>query len=308
MAGVSARTLAKMVARAQTQELREAIGEERAQVADAKRTRRERLQAITAKCRAMREAHGTDAKRQRAELRAAIEQARDVIKNKCARARGKTDEETAELLIAAIGELGESRERLRAYLSGLKLPPKDPGKVRGGVRAAELRGEVVDAVAYELEAGGAPELVPVWHNMARRLPRRYQASDRRSATEGFLEWAGDHAGAVADIQDKLLQRSVKELVGREEEEQREAHEAREAKRKRDLRKLAKVTGASVRKLSAEQVVDRFEEVAIALQDEDDAEAVAELRRAGDILQGDLMLRGLLDGEDDSRAAVAEVPF
>jgi hypothetical protein len=301
------------VARAQSQELREAIGNERAQVADAKRTRRERLQAITAQCRAMREAHSTDSKRQRAELRAAIEHARDVIKNKCARARGKTDEETAGLLVAAIGELEEARDRLRIYLGGLKLPPKDPGKVRGGVRAAEVRAEVVDEVASNLEGSGAPELVPVWRNMARRLPKRYRASDRRSSTEGFLEWAADHAGAVADIQDKLLQRSVTEWTDREEEQQREAHEAGEVKRKRELRKLTKLTGVSVSKLGDEQVVERFEQVAIALQDEDDAEAVAQLRRAGDILQGDLMLRGLLDYNSEredapDEGALGEAPF
>lgn len=307
MAGVSARTLAKMVARAQTQELREEVKRERGQVADAKRARRERLAAITAECRAMRATHTTDAKRQRAELRAAIAAAREVIKTKCARKRGEADEATAERLIAALGELDEVRERLRAHLAGIKLPPKDPGRVRGGQKAAELQSELIDRVAYDLETT-APELEPVWRNMARRMPARYRASANRSAFEAFLDWAGDHPASVAEIQDKLLGRSIKELESREEEEQREIYEAREAKRLRAASKLAKVTPASARKLDAEAALDKFEAVTNALAVEPDAGQVAALRRASDILQSDLVSRGLFEPAPVYDTAQGEVPF
>ncbi len=309
--GVSDRTLAKMVARAQAQELRGEVKRERAQVADVKRERRERLAAITAECRALRARHTTDAKRQRAELRDAIAAARDVIKTKCARQRGEADEATAERLIAAIAELDEVRERLRIYLAGVKLPAKDPGRVRGGQRAAELQQEMIDSVAYDLEVNN-PQLEPVWRNMARRMPARYRASERRSAVEGFAEWAGDHPGEVAAIQDKLLGRSIDELEARETEEradEREAFEAREAKRLRAGRKLAKVTAASARKLDADAALDRYEAVTGALAVEPDADQVAALRRASDILQSDLISRGLFDPapayEDQ---AVGDVPF
>ena len=307
--GVSARTLEKMVARGRTQEMRETIRDERAEVADVKRDRRARLQAITEQCRAMRATHGTDAKRQRVELRAAIEHARSIIKDKCAKARGKTDEETAGLLLVALGELEEAREQLRRYLSELKLPPKDPGKVRGGVRAAEIRAEVIGEVAYNLEAGGAPELVPVWHSMARRMPKRYQASAHRSATEGFVEWASDHGSTVLAIQEKGLERDIKDLVGREEEERRDLHEAAEKKRKRELRKLMKVTAASARKLDDDQALDRFEDIRIALQNGADDETVAKLRRAVDVLQVELLRRGLFeDFTEETYEALPDEPL
>lgn len=309
MGKISARTLAKMVAHAQTQELREVVQRERADLADVKRVRRERLAAITTECRAMRAAHTTDAKRQRAELRAAIDSAREVIKTKCARKRGEADEATAARLIDAIAELDEVRERLRVHLAGIKLPPKDPGRVRGGERAAELQTEMIDRVAYDLETT-KPHLEPVWRNMARRLPKRYRASAQRSAFEGFLEWAGDHPGAVADIQDKLLGRSIKELEERELEErsaEREAYEAREARRLRAHRKLAKVTPASARKLDPSAALDRYEAVTNALAVEPDAEQVAALRRASDILQSDLVSRGLFEPAQYDQAA-GGVPF
>jgi len=297
--GVSARTLEKMVARGRTQALRETIRDERAYVAEVKGDRRARLHAITEKCRAMRAAHGTDAKRQRAELRAAIENARGIIKDKCAKARGKTDEETAELLLVALGELEDARDRLRRYLSELKLPPKDPGKVRGGVRAAELRAEVIEQVAYDLEGGGAPELVPVWRSMARRMPKRYQPSAHQSAYEGFLGWAGDHGSDVLAIQERNLQRDVKEWTDDAGGEQRAAHDAAEKKRQRELRKLTKKwTDAAVRKLDDEQAIERYEAITFALQVEGDDENVAKLRRGADVLKAELLRRGLIDYSDD----------
>ena len=307
--GVSARTLAKMVAQAQTDELREDVKQERGQVADAKRDRRERLQAITAECRAMRAEHTMDAKRRRVELRAAIAAARDLIKTKCAHTRGEADEVAAARLIEAIGELEEVRERLRLHLAGIELPPKDPGRVRGGQRAAELQSEMIDRVAYDLETT-KPHLEPVWRNMARRMPARYRASKYSSAFEGFLEWAADHPGAVADIQDKLLGRSIKELEERELEErsaEREAYEAREAKRLRAQRKLARVTPASARKLDPDAVLDRYEAVTNALAVESDAEQLALLERASEILQSDLIGRGLFSAPDLDQAA-GEAPF
>lgn len=294
--GLSDRTLAKLVVRAQTQELREDVARERDQVADVKRARSERLAAITAECRELHARHTTDARRKRVELRAAIEAAQDVIKTKCAHKRGEADEATAERLIAAIAELDEVRERLRIYLAGVKLPPKDPGRVRGGQRAAELQQEMIDSVAYDLGVNN-PRLEPVWRNMARRLPVRYRANQRRSAIEGFAEWAGDHPGEVAAIQDKLLGRSIDELEARETEEradEREAYDRREAKRLRAQRKLVKVTAASARKLDADALLDRFEEVTNALAAETDADQVAALRRASDILQNDLVSRGLFE--------------
>ena len=275
-------------------------------VADAKRERRERLKAITTQSRAMRTAHVSDAKRQRDELRAAIAAARAVIKDKCARARGAADEATAARLIAAIGELDEVRERLRLHLAGIKLPPKDPGRVRGGQRAAELQSELTDSVAYDLETT-APELEPVWRNMARRMPARYRASADRSAFEAFLDWAGDHPASVAEIQDTLLGRSIKELESREEEEQREIYEQREATRLRAASKLAKLTPATARKLDAEAALDRFEAVTNALAVEPDAGQVAALRRASDILQNDLVSRGLFEPPAFDQAS-GDVPF
>jgi len=286
------------------------VKHERDQVADVKRARRERLAGITAECRAMRARHSTDAKRQREELRAAITAAREVIKTKCARKRGEADEATAERLIAAIAELDEVRERLRVYLAGVKLPAKDPGRVRGGQRAAELQQEMIDRVANDI-LGEAPQLEPVWQNMARRMPKSYRASEHRSAFEGFLEWAGDHPGAVADIQDKLLGRTIKELEARELEErsaEREVYEAREARRLRAGRKLAKVTPASARKLDHTAALDKFEAVANALAVESDAEQVAALRRASDILQSDLVSRGLFDQAAEHDQAAGDVPF
>lgn len=298
-----------MIARGQSQELREEVTRERGELADVKRARRDRLAGITTECRAMRATHTIDAKRQRDELRAAIAAAREVIKTKCARKRGEADEQTAERLIAALGELDEVRERLRLHLAGIKLPPKDPGRVRGGQRTAELQTEMIDQVAYDLETT-APHLEPVWRNMARRMPARYRASNLRSAFEAFLEWAGDHPAQVAEIQDKLLGRSIKDLEERELEErsgEREEYEAREAKRLRAATKLAKLTPAAARKLDAESALDRFEAVTNALAVEPNAAQVAALRRASDILQMDLVSRGLFDPPAFDQA-VGDVPF
>lgn len=305
----SARTLQKLVAQARTEELRGEARRERQKLTDAKAQRRVRLQAITEKCRAMRAHQMADSKRQREELRAAIAHARDVIKNKCAKARGKTDEETAAQILAAMGELDAARERLQLHLRGIKLPPKDPAKVRAGQRRAELLQEEIDQVGNELEGAGAHELLPVWESMARRMPKRYRGTDLKAAYEGFLEWAADHPADVAEIQDRALTRSIRELEKREVEEQRAIHDEREARRRRELRKLTKLTPKAVKKLDHEGALSRFEAVVQALQDERDAAAVAELRRVGDILQSDLVSRGLLAYDPNAGAAAAgEVPF
>lgn len=296
-----------MVARAQTEELREEVRVHREHLATAKADRRSRLAAITAKCRAMREAQTTDAQRRRAKLREAIAQARAIIANKCAKARGKTDEETGREILRAVEELDEARERIKLYLAGIELPPKDSAKVRAGRRRAELLEEEIDEVSTDLEGAGAPELVPVWRNMARRMPKRYRASPGKSTLEGFLEWAGDHSGAVADIQDKLLGRSVKDLEAREEQEQRELYDAREAQRDRAVRQLTQATAAEVRKLGDEDALTHFEAVVAALQGEDDDRRAAALRRMGDVLQHDLLRRGMLEFEQPM-ADSAEVPF
>lgn len=307
--GISKRTLAKLIARGQTQEHREQVKAERGKVAAVKQDRRARLQAITDQCRALRAAHTTDAKRQRLELRATIDAARTVIKDKCKAARGEADEAAARRLIDAIEELSEMRDRLRVHLAGIKLPPKDPGRVRGGVRTAELQEEMIDAVASDIEAH-APELEPVWRNMARRMPAAYRATKHRSALEGFTEWAAENAAEVAEIQDRLLGRSVKELEAREEEEQHDIFDAREAKRLREHRRLVKVTAASARKLDGEAALDRYEAVSNAMQAEGDADRVAALRRASDVLHADLIRRGLFDalGVEDGQVAAGEVPF
>ena len=304
--GISARTLAKLIARGQTQEHREQVKAERATVASVKQDRRARLQAIAEQCRALRASHTTDAKRQREELRAAIDTARAVIKDKCKAARG--DEATAQRLIDAIEELSEVRDRLRVHLAGIKLPPKDAGRVRGGMRTAELKQEMIDEVASDIEVH-APELEPVWRNMARRMPARYRASKHRSALEGFTEWAAENAGEVAEIQDRLLGRSVQELEAREEEEQRDIYEAGEAKRLRDHRRLVKVTAASARKLDSEAALDRYEAVSHAMHQEGDADRAAALRRASDVLHGDLIRRGLFDAPGvEAGKAAGMVPF
>jgi len=239
MAGLSERTLAKLIARGRTEELREEARTDRAKLVAVKDERRGRLGEISRRCKALRVAHTADAQQQRAQLRAAIGIAREVIKDKCKAARGEAEEATAQRLIDAIAELDDVRDRLRVHLAGIKLPPKDPGRVRGGVAAAELQQEAIDQVVHNLEAD-YPELVPVWLNMARRMPRRYRATERRSAFEGFLEWAEENAGDVAEIQDRLLGRAVKEWTDREEEEQRAAHEAAEVTRKRRERAIRKL--------------------------------------------------------------------
>ncbi len=69
-----------------------------------------------------------------------------------------------------------------------------------------------------------------------------------------------------------------------------------------------MTAASARKLDASAALDRFEEVTSALAVEPDAAQVAALRRASDILQSDLVSRGLFEAPGAYDQAEAEVPF
>lgn len=297
-----------MIAKAKTEELRAEVAIDRGKVSAVKSGRRERLRRVAAQCKAVRERHMVSAKRRRDALRESIQAARTVIREKCKAKRGDAMEVDAERLIAAIGELADVRDRLALHLAGIQIPPKDPGRVRGGQRAAELLAETIDQVANDLEEV-APELVPVWRNMARRMPARYRPSGRRSALEGFTEWAEDHAGEVADIQDRLLDRSINQLEDIEMEarsDEREEYEAREAKRFRANRKLARVTKASARKLDADALLGRFEAVMGALAIERDDAQSAILRSAYDELQGELQRRGLFQPFDDH--AAADVPF
>jgi len=65
-----------------------------------------------------------------------------------------------------------------------------------------------------------------------------------------------------------------------------------------------VTAASVKKQHASEVIERLEQVMAALEAEHDEAHIVALRKASDVLQADLIRRGLFVDQ----AAAEEIPF
>ena len=113
-------------------------------------------------------------------------------------------------------EVSRKRELERELAHQRLLKERERTRIKRST-ARERAQESDDAVRSNLE----PEMLPVWE----RVKRGIRGGPRRTRTEAFLEWVGEHPDEVLAIQAEHVEQDVAKLVGeRHEAERRRARE------------------------------------------------------------------------------------
>ncbi|UCC72339.1 MAG: hypothetical protein JSV86_18525 [Gemmatimonadota bacterium] len=197
------------IARAHRAAERKKLAELRARVRRAKAARREALRQVVARGKATRRRMRGRWKALRAAARERINREiateREQMRARHNRRKERIRAEHTQKISKAQALLAEERRWQREQRSFAK---RASAKERARRTAAEARAESDDRVEANLAT--APELVPVW----RKVKRRIAARPRMSRTEAFLHWVEENPDEVltirADYDDREIAKMAKE--------------------------------------------------------------------------------------------------
>ena len=169
----------------------------------------QRLTELGVLLKAAREARRESIDRIRLQCRKAREKLRSV----CGVRRERVRREGTEVVNARAREIHEERHLDKLQRTTGKRSTRVGSKPIGRVRDAgrERESESDDAVHRDIP----PELVGVFNKVRRNI----KATDRRTRSEAFLEWAEENPGEIYAMQEQEAAREIKRLV---KEYQREA--------------------------------------------------------------------------------------
>lgn len=183
------------------QRLREALR-------SARRLKRERLREVVSVCRQARVVARERARALRAQARAAahaaIDSDRQASRSRCERDKARVRAQDGSTVTKALEALDAERKHQAALRRWQRRAVARPS-ARAVTAIAESDAEV--------EANIPEDLIGAW----RAVKSRIRGTARRSRTEAFIEWASEHAGEVARLQDRQLDAEIRELVAREAE-------------------------------------------------------------------------------------------
>lgn len=222
---------------------RERLRALRARIGELRVERRERLQEIRAKAKANVQRYRERIAELRAELRAVIAAKREEIQSSRL-AAFSTRAAMDKAIHAAVREWADERQ---VQLEVRRAEGRTRKAQASRISMKERRAEGDDEVRNNLDA----ELLPVWDAVKSKI----RATERKSRTEAFLQWAHDHP---ADVQHIIAQHAETEAdrewfeMLAEEEELKKALAGRGSSK---LRKLASSEGPPDD--AARSVVDAF---------------------------------------------------
>lgn len=194
----------RQLAQIKTQLERDHARKDKARVLDLKRAvraarkqRREKLQQVKCDCRKARERNRERAKRARKRLQASIVRTRERARSLCQLAQGEAAHSTLTDISRHVDAL-HSERATQAQLAAWTKPKRKESSRKERLQESD------SAVEANIDE---PGLRVVWQHVKHKI----KAGPRRSRTEAFYEWVGEHSADVYAIQERDAERQLDEL-------------------------------------------------------------------------------------------------
>lgn len=177
---------------------RSALRELRTRIRAAKARRRTKVKDVRCDCKAARLRNRARAKKARERLNASIRRTREHARTVCSLAVGEAQRSTLHDISRAVDALTAEQSAQRQLAVWTK-PKRSERSTR-----LERRQESDDEVLANIEE---PGLRVVFQEVKGKI----KAGPRRSRTEAFYEWVGEHSADVYRIQERDAERAIVEL-------------------------------------------------------------------------------------------------